>query len=151
MRTILETLADRISETRNTDVLSEYIRYRLGATICSELADEEQLIHGIALSGSATQALRESLTAIDSEVHVGLDPDTARGLLHTLQEEMERFVITGRQPLLIVSPEIRRPVHDFITRHIANLKVMSHREIPARFSLEILGEVSVPALPNPSR
>ena len=133
MRTILETLADRISETRNTDILTEYIRYRLGPAICTELADEERTIHGIVLSGGAAQAIRESLTAIDSEIHVGLQPETARTLLQTLQDQMERFALSGRQPLMIVPAEIRRPLRDFVARHLSNLVVLSHREVPSAF------------------
>ena len=143
MRTILETLADRISETRNTDILTEYIRYRLGPAICTELADEERTIHGIVLSGGAAQAIRESLTAIDSEIHVGLQPETARTLLQTLQDQMERFALSGRQPLVIVPAEIRRPLRDFVARHLSNLVVLSHREVPSRFRLEVIGEVPI--------
>ena len=143
MRTILETLADRISETRNTDILTEYIRYRLGPAICTELADEERTIHGIVLSGGAAQAIRESLTAIDSEIHVGLQPETARTLLQTLQDQMERFALSGRQPLMIVPAEIRRPLRDFVARHLSNLVVLSHREVPSRFRLEVVGEVPI--------
>ncbi|MBM64895.1 MAG: flagellar biosynthesis protein FlhA [Myxococcales bacterium] len=143
MRTILETLADRISETRNTDILTEYIRYRLGPAICTELADEERTIHGIVLSGGAAQAIRESLTAIDSEIHVGLQPETARTLLQTLQDQMERFALSGRQPLVIVPAEIRRPLRDFVARHLSNLVVLSHREVPSHFRLEVIGEVPI--------
>ena len=143
MRTILETLADRISETRNTDILTEYIRYRLGPAICTELADDERTIHGIVLSGGAAQAIRESLTAIDSEIHVGLQPETARTLLQTLQDQMERFALSGRQPLMIVPAEIRRPLRDFVARHLSNLVVLSHREVPSRFRLEVVGEVPI--------
>ena len=57
MRTVLETLADRIHETKNTDILAEYVRYRLGSAICSELADDALQIQGLVLDGVASQAI----------------------------------------------------------------------------------------------
>ncbi len=145
MRTVLETLADRIHETKNTDILTEYVRYRLGSAICSEIADGELQIHGLVLDGVASQAIRESLTAIDSEVHVGLQPDAARGLLSNLTDQMEQFAVSGRQPVLVVPAEIRRPVRDFLARHLGMLTVLSHREIPPRYRLDAVGEVGLRA------
>ena len=145
MRTVLETLADRIGETRNTDILTEYIRYRLGTAICAEYADQDLHIHGLVLDGVSSQAIRESLTAIDSEVHVGLQPDAARGLLSNLTDQMEQFAVSGRQPILVVPAEIRRPVRDFLARHLSMLTVLSHREIPARYRLDAVGEVGLKA------
>jgi flagellar biosynthesis protein FlhA len=145
MRTVLETLADRIHETKNTDILTEYVRYRLGSAICSEIADADQKIHGLVLDGVASQAIRESLTAIDSEVHVGLQPDAARSLLSNLTDQMEQFAVSGRQPVLVVPAEIRRPVRDFLARHLGMLIVLSHREIPSRYRLDAVGEVGLQA------
>ena len=145
MRTVLETLADRIGETRNTDILTEYIRYRLGTAICADYADENLHIQGLVLDGVSSQAIRESLTAIDSEVHVGLQPDAARGLLSNLTDQMEQFAVSGRQPILVVPAEIRRPVRDFLARHLSMLTVLSHREIPARYRLDAVGEVGLKA------
>ena len=93
----------------------------------------------------ASQAIRESLTAIDSEVHVGLQPNAARGLLSNLSDQMEQFVVSGRQPVLVVPAEIRRPVRDFLARHLGMLTVLSHREIPSRYRLEAVGEVGLQA------
>jgi flagellar biosynthesis protein FlhA len=145
MRTVLETLADRIGETKNTDILTEYVRYRLGSAICFELADGESQIQGLVLDGVASQAIRESLTAIDSEVHVGLQPNAARGLLSNLTDQMEQFAVSGRQPVLVVPAEIRRPVRDFLARHLSMLTVLSHREIPSRYRLDAVGEVGLKA------
>jgi flagellar biosynthesis protein FlhA len=145
MRTVLETLADRIGETKNTDILTEYVRYRLGSAICSELADGESKIQGLVLDGVASQAIRESLTAIDSEVHVGLQPNAARGLLSNLTDQMEQFAVSGRQPVLVVPAEIRRPVRDFLARHLSMLTVLSHREITSRYRLDAVGEVGLKA------
>jgi flagellar biosynthesis protein FlhA len=132
-------------ETKNTDILAEYVRYRLGSAICSEIADDSLQIQGLVLDGVASQAIRESLTAIDSEVHVGLQPNAARGLLSNLSDQMEQFAMSGRQPVLVVPAEIRRPVRDFLARHLGMLTVLSHREIPARYRLEAIGEVSLKA------
>jgi flagellar biosynthesis component FlhA len=53
--------------------------------------------------------------------------------------------MSGRQPVLVVPAEIRRPVRDFLARHLGMLTVLSHREIPARYRLEAIGEVSLKA------
>jgi flagellar biosynthesis component FlhA len=58
---------------------------------------------------------------------------------------MEQFAMSGRQPVLVVPAEIRRPVRDFLARHLGMLTVLSHREIPARYRLEAIGEVSLKA------
>jgi flagellar biosynthesis protein FlhA len=146
MRTVLETLADRIADTRNTDVLTEYIRYRLGPAICAPLADESGVIEALRFAGPLSQAVRESLTAIDTEIHIGLDPEMAQALLNQLQQPLEQFAVTGRQPVLLVPAEIRRPVRDFVARHLPSLNVLSHREIPSRYSVNVVGEIGVPAL-----
>ena len=60
---------------------------------------------------------------------MGLQPNAARGLLSNLSDQMEQFVVSGRQPVLVVPAEIRRPVRDFLARHLGMLTVLSHREI----------------------
>jgi flagellar biosynthesis protein FlhA len=151
MRTVLETLADRITDTRNTDVLTEYVRYRLGPAICAPLADEVDTIEALRFAGPLSQAVRESLTAIDAEIHVGLDPETAQALLNQFQQPLEHFAVSGRQPVLLVPAEIRRPVRDFVARHLPSLSVLSHREIPARYTVEVVGEIGVPMLAEGAR
>ena len=56
---------------------------------------------------------------------------------------MEQFAMSGRQPVVVVPAETRRPVRDFLARHLGMLTVLSHREIPSRYRLEAIGEVGL--------
>ena len=48
--TILESLADNSRNTRDLELLTEYVRFALARTICNQIVDENKTINVITLS-----------------------------------------------------------------------------------------------------
>ncbi|MBC8074155.1 MAG: flagellar biosynthesis protein FlhA, partial [Deltaproteobacteria bacterium] len=58
LRTILEALADHASTVKDTDVLTELVREKLGRQIVSRHLDERGMLHALVLAPDAEAALR---------------------------------------------------------------------------------------------
>ncbi len=72
LETILETLGDYASRTKDIDLLTEYVRVALGRTICKQHVDETDRLACLVLSDSL------------AELIAGHQEQTDRGTAHTM-------------------------------------------------------------------
>ena len=141
LRTILETLADYAAQTKNPEVLSELVRQRLAKTITSRLKTPENEIYAIMFDRQLEDMFRDSQRVMDDEIQVAISPDQAKKLLTALEKHMKETSLKAVQPVLLVSPEIRKAIFNFIKRFMPDLPVVSHREIDNSVSIQLVGTV----------
>lgn len=140
IRTILEALADHVHLTKNTEILTEFVRQRLSRYISSRLKAEDGKIHVVTVDGGLEEVFRNQLQQIDGDFHLGIAPQVAEAFLNQLEERMNEMSMMGLVPCLLVSPEIRRPVRNLTARFLPQLMVISHKEIAPGFEVSAEGE-----------
>ncbi len=141
MRTILETLADHAATTRSPEALTELVRQRLARTISRGLAGQDGVLRLVSLDPRLEDVLRQSAVTVEGEVQLTVGPDVARPMLQALEREKDRVLASGHEPVLLASPEIRRPLFKLVDRFIGGWHVLSHREIDPKVEVETLGVV----------
>ena len=72
---------------------------------------------------------------------MGVSPQVAEGLLNQLEQRMSEMSMMGYTPVLLVAPELRRPVRNLISRFLPQLIVISHKEVEPGVSVSTDGEV----------
>ena len=141
LRTILEALADHTHLTKNTEILTEFVRQRLGRYISSRLRAPDGQIHCVTVTGELEEHFRTQIQQVDGDFHLGVSPQVAEGLLNQLEQRMSDMSMMGYTPVLLVAPELRRPVRNLISRFLPQLIVISHKEIAPGVSVSTDGEV----------
>ena len=145
MRTILETLADYASLTKDPDVLTEFVRQGLGRFIVDQYKLEDDTLCLITLDREIEDTIAEAIQPSDQGSFLAIEPNTAQQIITMIRSMAERFNVSGAQPVLLASPSIRRHVRKLIERFVPHMAVLSHNEIPQNVKIQSLGVVSINA------
>jgi flagellar biosynthesis protein FlhA len=140
MVTILEALADYAPLTRNTALLTEYVRQSLGRCICQPHLSERGELKAFTLSAALEKILSDAVTVAEQDSYLVLDPEIARNILTRFQKAIERGSFEG-YPVLLTSTAVRLHVKRFTEHLIPSLVVVSHNEVPPKVRLISIGVI----------
>jgi flagellar biosynthesis protein FlhA len=140
LRTILEILADHAPHTKDTSILTEFVRQGLGRSITRKYADEAGVLHVLTLDQSTEMLFRRGQTPHGSPA---LDPSIAQNLLSNIEQTYAAAAANDSVPVLLTAPDLRRQLRTFIERFIPNLAVLSYKEIDPRAEIRAVGAIRV--------
>lgn len=141
--TIFETLADYAPTTRDTDVLTEYVRQNLKRAISNQYFFSNEPTSVVTLDPKAEQEIMNSVKQTEQGSYLALDPDYAQRLLTSLKEETGKLEELGRTPIIITSPIVRMYFKKLTAEQFKNLHVLSYNEIDSDVELQSVGMVTV--------
>jgi len=142
MSTILEVLADYGAATKDTDILTEYVRHAMARHITQQNV-QNGVLPCITLDPAIENKIAGSVQRTEHGSYVSLDPDSMQKLLTALQEELKKLTDQGYQPIVLTSPTVRPYFRNLVERSIAGLIVLSHAEIEQNVEIQILGVVRI--------
>ena len=142
MSTILEVLADYGIATKDTDVLTEYVRHAMARHITQQNV-QNGVLPCITLDPAIENKIAGSVQRTEHGSYVSLDPDSMQKLLTVLQEELRKLTDQGYQPIVLTSPTVRPYFRNLVERSIPGLIVLSHAEIEQNVEIQILGVVKI--------
>lgn len=142
MVTILETLADYAKITKDTDLLTEYVRQSLKRQITRQYANEQGKLAVLTLDPALEEVLRESVQQSEFGSYLAVDPDIAQKMIERLSHLHEDLSLRGQSPIVICAPVLRLYFKRLIDRFISNLVVLSYNEVDADANVEVIGMVS---------
>lgn len=135
--TILETLADYIEQTKDPDLLTEFVRQRLSKRI-TRLYSTNGTLYAMILSPK----LEAKLTAYVQE---GKEDEFLDLLVNKvypkLSQEVVRFNQYQAMPLIITSGSIRRHIRKVLENYMPNLTVLSYNELDRQLNLKVIGVI----------
>ena len=142
---ILETLADVGRQTKETGILVDRVRQRLGAAICQSLVGEQNALQVLTLDPLIESRLLHGLRGADNPATIGIDAQTAEQLLSRLVQMAEKMMKSNLLPVLLCAPELRRHLRMLSERVLPHLRVLAMTEIPHTIELRSFGVVNLPA------
>ncbi len=128
MVTILETLGDYGTLTRDTDLLTEYVRQNLRRAITRRFVPDGKA-HVITLDPSLEQAIAERVKQTEHGSYVAMEPDRAQRMLLSLKSSIERMTGLGITPVVLTSPGIRKHFKRLTEQLVPDLTVLSYNEL----------------------
>ncbi len=128
MVTILETLGDYGTLTRDTDLLTEYVRQNLRRAITRRFVPDGKA-HVITLDPSLEQAIAERVKQTEHGSYVAMEPDRAQRMLLSLKTSIERMTGLGITPVVLTSPGIRKHFKRLTEQLVPDLTVLSYNEL----------------------
>lgn len=128
--TILETLADNAVNTKDIELLTEYVRMALSKSICSELVDETNYITVSTLSNEVERIISNNLQKSMNGTYPAVDPESTNKIFSSIKEITERVDFYNNRPIILVSPKIRAPFRKLVEMVFPSVTILSLNEIP---------------------
>lgn len=128
--TILETLADNAVNTKDIELLTEYVRMALSKSICSELVDETNYITVSTLSNEVERIISNNLQKSTNGTYPAVDPESTNKIFRSIKEITERVDFYNNRPIILVSPKIRAPFRKLVEMVFPSITILSLNEIP---------------------
>ncbi|MFX0548882.1 flagellar biosynthesis protein FlhA [Hathewaya histolytica] len=141
--TIFESLADNSRSTKDVELLTEYVRFALGRSICNPLIDEDRTLRVITLSGELESLIQNNIQKSMQGSFPALDPDTTKNIFENINNLVQNIYFNENQPLILVSPGIRPAFRKLIEMVFPHIIVLSLNEIPNDIQIRTEGVVEI--------
>ena len=139
LTTILETLSDYGRLTKDTDVLSEYVRNALARQITNLNMNQDGTIKAILLDPVLEHELQEAIQKTNSSSVLVMEPARSRKLFEEMGSVVERLKSITTHPIVLCSPSIRLAFRRFIERKLPNVTVLSYSDIVSDVEIKSIG------------
>lgn len=141
--TILETLADHAAMTRDTDVLTEYVRQSLKRAISGKYFVPNEITSVVTLDPVIEQDIMGSVKQTEQGSYISLDPDRSQKIIQATEAEAKKLEDMGKNPIIVTSPIVRMYYKRLTQDYLKDLIVISYNEIESNVELQSVGMVSV--------
>ena len=139
---IFEILADHASVTRDTDVLTEYVRQGLKRSISGKYFVPNEVTSCITLDPKVEQDIMGSIKQTEQGAYLTLDPERIRTIMGSLQEQIAKLEELGKMPIVVTSPIVRMYFKKMTEDYVKNLIVVSYNEVDSDVELQSVGMVT---------
>ena len=141
--TIFETLADNAATTRDTDVLTEYVRQSLKRAISNKYFPANEMTSVVTLDPKIEQEIMSSVKQTEQGAYLTLEPEKIKSIVAAVRTEIEKLENLGKNAIVITSPIVRMYFKKMTEDYIKNLIVVSYNEIDSNIELQSVGMVTV--------
>lgn len=141
--TIFESLADHSRNTKDVEVLTEYVRFSLGRSICNPLIDENRALTVVTLAPELENLIQNNIQKSIQGSFPALDPDTNRSIFESINSTVENVYFNENQPIILVSPGIRQAFRKLIEMVFPHIIVLSLNEVPNDVQIRTEGVVEI--------
>ncbi|PAF47396.1 flagellar biosynthesis protein FlhA [Helicobacter sp. 12S02634-8] len=145
MLTILETITDIAPLVQNdVAIITEQVRAKLARVITNIFKSEDGSLKLLTLATNAEQYLLGKLKEQPSGKTLLLNANEMQKLIEAISEESMKVLQKGIAPvILIVDPELRRPLANKMEQFKLDLIVLSHAELDTNAKYEVLGNINI--------
>ena len=142
MVTILETLADHAGVTRDTDILTEYVRQSLKRAISMKYFPANETTQVITLDPKIEQEIMGSVKQTEQGAYLTLDPERTKLIMNSLGIELKKLEDIGKNPIIVTSPIVRMYFKKLASDYYKDIIVVSYNEVESDVELQSVGMVT---------
>lgn len=140
--TIFETLADHASVTRDTDILTEYVRQSLKRAISGKYFPPNEVTNVVTLDPAVEQEIMGSVKNTEQGSYLTLDPEKIKKIVASLKEALKKLEDMGKNPIVITSPIVRLYFKKLVSDYFKDIIVISYNEVESDVELQSVGMVT---------
>ena len=139
---IFETLADHAATTRDTGVLTEYVRQSLKRAISGKYFVPNEVTSVITLDPKTEQDIMASIKQTEQGAYLTLDPERTKAIVASVETEVAKLENLGRSAIIITSPIVRMYFKKLTSDYFRDLIVISYNEVESNVELQSVGMVT---------
>lgn len=140
--TIFETLADHATTTRDTDVLTEYVRQSLKRAISNKYFPANEETSVVTLDPKIEQEIMGAVKQTEQGAYLTLDPERTRLIIEATEAEVSKLENLGKSAIVVTSPIVRMYYKKLTEEYLKDLIVVSYNEIESNVELQSVGMVT---------
>ncbi len=141
--TIFENLADHAQTTRDTDVLTEYVRQGLKRAISNKYFPSNETTSVVTLDPKVEQEIMASVKQTEQGAYLTLDPEKTKAIMNSVENEVGKLESLGKSSIIITSPIVRMYFKKLTEDYFKDLIVVSYNEVESNIELQSVGMVTV--------
>ena len=139
---ILETLGDHAGRIKDPQLLTEFVRHKLARTICTRYRDAEKRLFVVTLDPALEDRIRAGFEQTERGMFIRMSPQAIEITCKLIAKELEKLTTHNRQPIVLVSPQIRAALKQMSVSHLPQLVVLSYNEVTRDTAIESVAMVS---------
>ncbi len=141
---IFEILADHAPATRDTDVLTEYVRQGLRRAISGRyfMVGEGQKNSVVTIDPKVEQEIMSSVKQTEQGAYLTMDPERIRQIMEATREQVNKLEELGHNAIIVCSPIVRMYFRKMSEDYFEDLIVVSYNEVEPGVELESVGMVT---------
>ena len=140
--TIFETLADYATTTRDTDILTEYVRQALKRAITGKFFPPNETTSVVTVDPKIEQEIMSSVKQTETGAYLTLDPEKTKAIVNSVEAETKKLENMGKNPIIVTSPIVRMYFKRLTEDYFKDLIVVSYNEIDNNVELQSVGMVT---------
>ncbi|WP_421621513.1 flagellar biosynthesis protein FlhA [Alkalilimnicola ehrlichii] len=140
MRSIVETLAEYGTRSKDPAQLTQAVREALGRQIVQNIAGMTRELPVMTLDPQLEQMLLNAIQG-GGETSGGFEPGLAERLQQSLADTTRKQEMSGQPAVLLTSPQLRSWLQRLIRHSVPSLHVLSYNEIPDDRQVRIVATV----------
>ena len=141
--TIFETLADYAATSRDTDILTEYVRQSLKRAISNKYFGDGESGTVVTLDPQIEQMIMGSVKQTEQGAFISLDPAVTKSILKATEDEVKKLESKGDAPIVVTSPIVRMYFKKLTSDYLKDLIVISYNEIDSEVELKSVGVITI--------
>ncbi len=138
--TVFETLADYAQLTKDTEILTEYVRHALARQISRQFINNN-ILTCITVDPQLENTIVNAVQRTEQGSYVALDPKLVQTIINNLTNELPKLTNMGYQPVVLTNPGARLYFRKLTERVAPNLTVLSYAELDPKAEVQALGMV----------
>jgi flagellar biosynthesis protein FlhA len=143
LESIVQTLGDFASRTRDLDVLTEYVRNALARSICKQYVDERDQLWCITLDPALEELIAGHLERGEHGTANTMPPRTAQQVVQQVEIKVAEVLQSGRQAVVLCGPHIRQALRRMIEGRLPHLPVLAYNEVVPEVTAEAVAVVGL--------
>jgi flagellar biosynthesis protein FlhA len=143
LESIIETLGDYSSRTKDLEVLTEYVRNALARTICKQYVDDRDRLWCLTLDPAVEELINSHLERSDRGTTNTMPPQTAQQITRRIAEKTNELTQAGRSAVILCGPAIRGALRKMIEASLPHMAVLAYNEIVPDISVEAVALVGL--------
>ncbi len=138
--TIIETIVDSSSTTKDLDMITENIRVALKRTITRKFCEGGQM-KVITLDAELEKLIVSSMAKSEHGIYLSLSPDVLQKVLLQVSENVKKFNDISIKPVILTSHVVRVYFYRLIEQFYPNVSVISFNEIANNVQIQSIGNI----------
>ena len=144
MLTILETIADIGEYTKNVDIITEQVRAKLSRVITQMYTGDNGIVNLLTFSTASEQMMLEKSKDNNGVRNLLLNVGEINNLIQVTSQKAAEILQKGISPVIvIVDPQLRRPIAEIFERFSLDVVTLSHAEIDSNAKFEVMGSINL--------
>ena len=144
MLTILETIADIGEYTKNVDIITEQVRAKLSRVITQMYTGDNGIVNLLTFSTASEQMMLEKSKDNNGVRNLLLSVGEINNLIQVTSQKAAEVLQKGISPvIIIVDPQLRRPISEIFERFSLDVVTLSHAEIDSNAKFEVMGSINL--------